>query len=308
MIKELFIATGKKSRVLVGDGSTATYTDMGLVDAGAVEIMDYTIRDWPISTMEQLAEGAWPKDPADPKSPLVPLTPDVASKLALTCFEGLAVCGLYIMGDKKGGLAYRAGQGEKIGQDSPIRIVDGAVDAAGRPVSKDTRTYGGNPISHFNVGQQRLRTIAERSKMLPGVVVWTSHEKTAENKMTGEKCIGPEGVGNADTPNWPRIFGNTLHFATVEKLVKQKDDHTGKEINWIDSAYRIYTRNHFRAEGGIYTKYLANTRIALPDMMPPFIEEDNPGEGILKFYRIIEEARQKSKALLVPQVTLPQAA
>lgn len=303
VIKALFLETGKKSRVLIGDGSLATYTDSGLVDAGAVECMDFTTRDWPISTMEQLAEGAWPADPLDPKSPLVPATPATIANLALTCFEGLSMVGTYIMGDKKGGLAYRSGRGEKIGQDSPIMITDADLDAAGRPI-KNTgsgRTYGGNPISHFNVGQMRLTGIVERSKMLPGWVIWTAHEKTAENKLTGEKVIGPEGVGNAGTPNMPRLFNNTWHFATAEKMVKEADEHTGQMINMIDAVYRVYTRNHFRAEGKVFTKYLATTRIAYPDMMPLYLESDIPGASVMKGYEIIKQSREKAKLELMPK-------
>lgn len=304
VIKTLFNQTGKRSRVLIGDGSLATYADMGLVDAGAVEWCDYTIRDWPISTLEQLAEGAWPADPLDPKSPLIAFNPKTADELALSCFEGLSVAGTYIMGDKKGGLAYRSGRGEKIGQDSPIMITDADLDAAGRPI-KDSgpgRQYGGNPISHYNVGQLRLASIVERSKMLPGVVIWTAHEKAAENKLSGEKVIGPQGVGEAATPNMPRAFGNTLHFATAEKQIKQKDAHTGVDVSMVDSEYRIYTRNHYRAEGKVFTKYLATTRISHPDMMPLFLESEKPGESILKFYEIIEQSKLKSKSELKPPV------
>lgn len=303
IIKKLFVTLGRVSRVLIGDGSMATYTDMGLVDVGAVELMDYTIRDWPISTLEQLAEGAWPADPLDPKSPLITLDKHPnREKLGLTGIEGLAMAGKYIMGDKKGGLAYRSGQGEKIGQDSPIKIVDADLLPNGQPKpgTGSGRTYGGNPISHYNVGQLRLASIIERSKMLPGWVIWTSHEKAAENKLTGEKVIGPEGVGEASTPNMPRAFGNTLHFATAEKMAKEKDAHTGVDINVIDSVYRIHTRNHYRAEGKVYTKYLATTRIAYPDMMPPYLESEEPGASILEFYDIIEKSKQRAKLEMVP--------
>lgn len=182
-------------------------------------------------------------------------------------------------------------------------ITDADLDAAGRPI-KNTgsgRTYGGNPISHFNVGQMRLTGIVERSKMLPGWVIWTAHEKTAENKLTGEKIIGPEGVGNAGTPTLPRMFNNTWHFATAEKMVKEADEHTGQQINMIDAVYRLYTRNHFRAEGKVFTKYLATTRIAYPEMMPLFLESDIPGASVMEAYAIIRASREKAKLELQPK-------
>lgn len=306
IIKTLFNATGKVSRVMIGDGSAATYQDMGLVDAGAVELMDYTIRDWPISTLEQLAEGAWPADPLDPKSKLIPASPQSMGNLALTCIEGISMAGLYIMGDRKGGLAYRASKGERIGGESEIKLVDGETNAAGvlltgAAQTGSGRTYGGHTISHYNVAQLRLANVIERSKLLPGWVIWTAHERPAENKLSGEKVIGPEGVGGAATPSLPRLFGNTLHFATAEKLLKEADEHTGQQINMIDSVYRIYTRNHFRAEGKVFTKYLATTRISHPEMMPAFLESEVAGESILEFYRLIEASRNKSREELKPK-------
>jgi hypothetical protein len=300
VMKKLYNETGKKSRVLIGDGSLATYMDMGLVEAGVVEGLDVTIRDWPIATMVQLAEGYWPAEPLDPKSKLIAPTPELLKPYAVLAIEGLSVAGVYIMGDKKGGLAYRAGQGERIGGESEIRIIEAELDAAGR-AKKDTgpgNAYGGHTISHFNVGQLRLANTIDRSKMWPGWVIWTGHERVSENKLTGEKIIGPEGVGNAATPSFPRVFGNTLHFATAEKVGKEVDAHTQAQISVIDSVYRIHTRNHFRAEGKTYTKYLATTRIAYPDMMPAYLESEVPGESILKFYDLIEQSKLKAKAEL----------
>ncbi len=306
VIKTLFNQTGKVSRVLIGDGSAATYQDMGLVDAGAVELMDYTIRDWPISTLEQLAEGAWPADPLDPKSKLLPATPQLLGNLALTCIEGISMAGLYIMGDRKGGLANRASKGERIGGESEIQLTDGDMDAAGRPLKGDAQTgsgrsYGGHTISHYNVAQLRLANVIERSKLLPGWVIWTAHERAAENKLTNEKVIGPEGVGGASTASMPRMFGNTLHFATAEKLGKEKDAHTGVEVSVVDAVYRIHTKPHYRAEGKVFTKYLATTRISHPEMMPPFLESEIAGASILEFYSIIEQSKAKAKAELKPK-------
>lgn len=309
VIAQLFQETGKKSRVLIGDGSAATYVDSGLVDAGACELMDYTIRDWPISTLEQLCEGAWPADPLDPKSKMMPATPHTMANLALTGIEGISMVGLYIMGDKKGGLAQRAGAGEKIGQDSPIQIIDGTVDAAGRWDKKEGtgRAYGGNPPSHYNVAQKRLAGIIERSKMLPGWVIWSAHERAAANKLTGETVIGPEGAGEAATAQLPRIFNNTLHFTTAEKAVKEADAHTGAQISMLDTVYRVYTRNHFRPEGKMFVKYLATTRIKYPDMMPLFLESDIPGHSILEFYRIIEQSRTRAATELAAARALKAA-
>ncbi len=69
----------------------------------------------------------------------------------------------------------------------------------------------------------------------------------------------------------------------------------------IDAEYRIYTRNHFRPEGKVFTKYLATTRISHPEMMPAFLESEVAGASILEFYRIIEASKLKAKGELKPK-------
>jgi hypothetical protein len=231
---------------------------------------------------------------------LLPLDPDRRDTLCLTAIEGISMMANYIMGDRKGGLAERAGRGEKIGQDSPIQIIDADLDPAGRAIkgTGSGLSYGGNPPSHYNVAQKRIAAIIERSKMLPGWVIWTAHERAAQNKLTGETIVGPEGAGEAATASFPRVFNNTLHFATVEKLTKEADSHTGAQVSMVDAEYRVYTRNHFRAEGKMYTKFLATTRIADPTLMPLYLE-GKQGEAIMEFYKILATSRQAAKDKLV---------
>lgn len=303
---KLFQETGKKTRVLVGDGSAATYE--ALVEAGIAEMMDYTIRDWPLSTLAQLCDGYWPADVDDPKSKMIAMTPQVFDTLGCYIIEGLAVASGYIMGDKKGGLAQRAAQGEKIGQDSPFMITDVDRNAAGMPIagSGTGLVFGGNPLSHFSVAQKRIVGFVEKSKGLPGWVIWTSHERMAEDKNSGQKLIGPEVAGGALTPVISRHFNDTLHFATVEKTVKEKDEFLAKQTDTVDAEYRIYTRDHFRTEGGFYTKYKAVTRHPDPTgklyggkPMPESFTADEPGVAILAFYRELKDARLKKVSVLM---------
>jgi hypothetical protein len=311
--KLIYESMGKKTRVLVGDGSKATYTESGMVDAGIIETLDYTPRDWPTSTLQQLCEGYWPADAEDPKSLLIAPKHDgnAAEKAAFEALksigvyiiEGVSVGGLYIMGDTKGGLAYRAGKGEKIGQDSPIRYVDAEVDALGnaKAGTGPGYTFGGNPISHYGVGQKRLLGVIERSKVLPmEFVLWTAHERAAEDKISKEQLIGPEAAGGAMTGNLQRYFNNTLHFATAEKRTKgDKDDFTGKLVEDLDVEYRIWTRDHFSAQGNVTAKYKAVTRGVSAADMPHYFSDENPGDSIEKFYRTISEIRKKRAAAVL---------
>ncbi len=263
----------------------------------AMDYYDYSIHDYPISTMEQLAEGAWPLDPLDPKCKFAPATPESMGNLALTCFEGLMVAGDYIMGDRLGGFANRASKGERIGGASEIILIDGELNAAGKWDGKSGtgRSYGGHTQSHYGQGQERLFGAVKRSKGLPGWVIWTSHERFAEKA----RVIGPASIGEAGVANTPLHFGNTLHFVTAECQKKQVDPHTQKSISVIDVEYRIHTRKHFQAEGTVLVPCLAVSRVDHPDMMPSFLTSDVPGESIQEFYRIVEKSKEKSKAGLV---------
>lgn len=304
VIRTIYEETGKTARVLIGDGSGATYES--LVAAGIVEMADYTIRDWPLSTMSQFCEGYWPEDPLDPKSKMVPITAPQHAKLGVYVIEGLSVGANYIMGDKKGGLAERGGRGEKIGQDSPIQIIDLDRNAQGNTVagSGPGLQFGGNSLAHYGVAQRRMLGLVEKSKALPGWVIWTAHERPSEDKVSGQKLIGPEVAGGALTASVSRVFNNTLHFTQAQKTDKKADEHTGKQVDVIDAEYRIYTRDHYRPEGNTFVQYKAVTRHPDPTgkrlgvELPLFFESDVPGKSIIDFYENIKRARVADTAAI----------
>lgn len=299
VIKQIHHETGKKARVLIGDGSGATY--QAFVDAGIVEMMDYTIRDWPLSTLDLLSQGYWPEDVDDPTSKLVAMKPEQFANIGLYAIEGLSVGAVYVMGDKKGGFAERAGKGEKIGQDSPIMIKDLERNpTTGQYIERSGpgTVFGGNALAHYGVAQKRMLGFVEKSKGLPGWVIWTAHERSSEDKVSNQKLIGPEVAGGALTASLSRYFNDTLHFATAEKTVKAKDEHTEKQVDVIDAEFRIYTRDHFRPEGNSFVKYKAVTRHPDPNgeqfgsKLPLFFENPTPGASILEFYQHIRTVRE----------------
>lgn len=298
VIINIFNTTGKKARILVGDGSGATYG--GLVAAGVAEIIDYTTRDWPLSTLSQLCQGFWPADPLDPKSKMLPMTPDKFKELGICVIEGLSVGAEYVMGDKKGGFSERAARGEKIAGDSPIQLIDAERNAQGIiiPGSGSGLAFGGVTLGGYGHAQRRMLGFIEQSKGLPGWVIWTAHERVAEDKNTNQKVMGPEVAGGALTTKLSRYFNNTLHFATAEKTKKVTDDHTGKSVDIIDAEYRIYTKDHFRAEGNTFVKYKAVSRTPDPQALPTYFTSDDPHESIINFYRNVKEARAKDMAKL----------
>lgn len=229
------------------------------------------------------------------------------NNIAIWAFEGLSVAGSYIMGNVKGGLAYRGGKGEKIGQDSPIRIVDGEVDKLGNPKDPNAQVHGGNPLAHFGVAQRMILGFIERTKALPGDFVFTTaHERSAEDKVTKESIIGPEAAGGALTPVLQRYYGNTLHFVVAEKRAKTKDDFNQKLTDDLDTEHRIYTKAHISAS--TFQKYTAVTRGGLTEEeMPAYIVSEKPGDGLLEFYNRLATAKAKRRSsITVP--ALPVAA
>jgi len=278
--------TGKKARVAVGDGSAVTYTDSGLVDAGVIELADFSIRPEPLSTMRQFAEGAWPEDPEDPNSPMIALTAAKAAEYCANVFEGIAVGAQYVSGDKPGGLADRGAKGEKIGQDSPIRIKD----------EKSKLEFGGNPMSHFGVAQRQVLSWIERSKMLPGFVYWTTHERVAEDKIAQEPIVGPEVIGSALTANLARYFSDLLHFTTAMTTKKVTDPTTKKSIDIVDVEYRMYTRDHMDPDGTTFKRFRAGARTPMPADMPPYLvgDKDDPFNVLVKYYATLAKAKQKN--------------
>lgn len=316
VIKLMNEATGKKARVFLGDGSQATYDDSGLVDAGIIETLDFGARDWPTSTLNQLAEGWWPADPQDPKSPLIAPTPASIANIGVLVGEGLSVGGLYIMGDSKGGLAYRAARGEKIGTEVSYRYIDGETDALGNFKDNKDHTngpgmaFGANGLAHYGAAQKRILGVVERSKSVPvDYMIWTAHERAAEDKLTKETIVGPEVAGGALTANMQRHFNNTLHFVTAEKRGKETDEFSLKLITDLDVVYRIYTRDHFSPQGTVQIKFKACTRgmaagngpiydktgklISDDDTMPLFFTGARPGDAIEAFYARLKGIRAR---------------
>lgn len=305
MAETIFRETGKRTRIVVGDGSALTYEH--LVEAGVADILDFSTRSWPQATLIQLSKGYWP----NAKDDLVPTDAATKATIGLYIFEGLSVAGAYILGLVEGGLAWRAARGEKIGQESPIRIVDGVVDPKTNTVVSGTgMTFGGNPPSHYGVAQRTLQECLNNSKGLKVPVIWTAHEATnnPENDLNKELLVGPEVVGKALTSTIQRSFNNTLHFCTVSKRTKQQDSFTGKAVDDLDVEHRIYTRDHFSAAGASLTRFKACTRGA-DAQVPQYVTGGAPGMAVLAYYEMLAAMRSaRTASLTAATVTTPPSA
>lgn len=308
LLEQMYRETGKKSRIVIGDGSLLTYQH--LIDAGVAEAIEYAWRPWPLDTLMKLASGFWPANPSDPESPLLAPSKNILD-VGGYVFEGLSVAASYILGNVKGGLANRSGQGEKLGQDSPIRIVEGEIDQkTGQliPGSGPGSKFGGNPPAHYNIAQRNIVGIVQQSRGLPAqIVVWTAHEATNDpekDSLVKEQIVGPEVAGKALTSSIQRIFQNTLHIQTVAKRTKVDDTFIGRKVDELDLDYRLYTRDHFNANGMIMTRYKGCTRSVNGDF-PQFFTSSEPGMAILEYYRVLAESTAaKKRALTTFEETL----
>jgi hypothetical protein len=306
LIEQLYRETGKTSRVVLGDGSMLSYQH--LIDAKIVEVVEYSWRPWPFDTLMKLASGYWPADASDPTAPLLPPT-EATLQVGGYVFEGLSVAANYIMGNIKGGMAWRSGQGEKMGQESPIRIVEADLDPkTGLPIpnSGPGTKFGGNPPAHYNMVQRNIVGLIQQSRGLPGrLVIWTAHEAINDpekDALVKEQLIGPEVAGKALTGNIQRFFTNTLHLQTVAKRVKVDDSFTGRKVDELDLEYRLYTRDHFNANGSIMTRYKACTRTIGPEF-PQFFTSSEPGKAILDYYEAVAASWKQKLAAVTTSTT-----
>lgn len=301
-MKKAWEEKGQKSRAIVGDASAGPYISSGLVGAGVLEVVDYSARDWPSSTLEALLTGSWPADVTDPTSPLLEPThkDNLAKSTNLGVFgaEGIGVMCNYLASNRKGGYAYRAARGEKMGQDAPFKIVDAELNNLGQPI-KDSGPggrFGAIAQAHYGFAQTTMMDLIPRSRSLQvGHLIWTSHERVAENKKSGEKLIGPEVFGEALTPTIGKMFNHVWHFQTATKRIKgQKDTHTEKIVDDLDVDYRVWTRPHVSPDVATSLIYMAVTRGVSASEFPHYHEAATPGDSVNYLYGLIEE-RQRSR-------------
>lgn len=260
MALQIHKKTGKKVRVYVGDGSLMSYD--GLISAGVVEGMEFSHRDWPFIVCQQICEGWFPSDPNDPNSPLVPPDKNGIQDIGGHIIEGAAVMARYMMGGIKGGLANLSAEGHKIGQDTPFTVPQGEKNAKGEFINGG-KNFGGNPMAHYNVAQNAVTDNVQRSKRLGMYVIWTSHEYTNDpdkSQLQKELIVGPEVVGKSLTASFQRMFGNTLHFQTVAKRGREKDDFTGRDVVDLGLDYRIWSQDHFSPDNNTTIRYKGITR------------------------------------------------
>jgi hypothetical protein len=260
-----------KTRVYHGMGGEETIyaaIDQGELPEDAIELLDYTPLPHANETCQMMVEGKlydhdknkWLSGPLD--------------GIGLFVFEGLTPMANYLLRE----LANLAANGlGKFGQDTPIMYTSGQLK------------MGGNPPSHFGIVQRDILRYVEESRRLPGWIIWTAHEREAEDKETQEKLIGPDVAGKALTGKIGGSFGNTIHLDSASKKIKARDNISGKDIDVLVSERRAYFAEHFDPDAAVLKKYFANNRAFNPDRLPKigYLTPPDP----LKFYQLLQGAK-----------------
>ena len=245
LIEQMYRETGKKARLVIGDGSLMTYRH--LLDAGIAESVSFQARSWPTSVLNKLVSGWWPS-PADRtqrESGAVlqpPVADEIKDTVGIYVFEGISTAAAYMIGNIKGGCAWNAARGNKIGQDAPYRVIDAELDPkTGQPVagSGEVDKWGGTAPSHYLYVQTNLPGFILQSSAFACHVIWTAHESTNDpekSQLVKEQIVGPEVIGKALTDKIQRIFQNTVHMQSVaNELNKTMNSRAEKWMIWISN-------------------------------------------------------------------------
>jgi hypothetical protein len=165
-----------------------------------------------------------------------------------------------------------------------------AVDIGGGKRSHGTQT-GWAPYNHATT---LLMGCKRRSESL-GNVIWTTHERDAEDKVNNdEKWIGPDVAGKALTTKIAGMFGNTWHFTTVQKKSKAKDAFSGADIHKVETLRRVYTCSHFDPDGTVQRQYVGNNRV---HGLKEYYDLDNIGAG-LKLWEDLARLKREANEVL----------
>ena len=305
LAKHFYEKTGKSTRVYIGDGGGETYNTEGLVDDGIIELFDYSVLSFPQTVLKLMTKYWWPKDWRDPASKLVAPSADLFDKYAMMVFEGGTVIGNWLLSDTPGGFAWHAAHSTGFGgvkdDEDLLNYTDSFKEVEGSIA--DEQMQGVNAPKHYQYVQKQILNAIRKSKMFPGLVMWTFHPTEGPDKsagaesgrfgeIKGKKVIGPDAGGRALASTLPKEFGHFLHADQVSILKEVKDETSHQLVKSITKEFRLYTRRHFDPEKVVLTEYIAGTRS--PSVKDYYVSK-TPGDSLLQFYQAVADGRAQAK-------------
>jgi hypothetical protein len=234
------------------------------IDEGIVEVWKVNTRPYPFETLRKAADGYWPENPKDPASPLVAPDPETFSNY-IRAYEGMGTFAKYIVSNHhEGGLLDRAGRGDIIGPvQEHIQFQDGETG------------IGGMCWAHYNIAQNEILGLVQRSQKYPGYVIWTSHED--DGKVKGKAPVmGPEVIGSQVTSIIGREFSDVWHISGFPTDYLQEDG-TVRRI----TERRLYLKDHILTEGGLVYKSKNSAGLRVQDKVPDYINMSKNGLPLL---------------------------
>lgn len=253
------------------------------INLGLIEVVDLRgANPW---MLQWTTEGKLPisDNPADREKKWI-VNAERNARVGGWVFEGFTSFGLAMLGD----LAQRAGCGEKIGQDAPIKLQGNAQLAGMKTIGADGITIGSNSPAHFGVVQSRLQALAFISFQLPGIVCWTALDQRGSDAESMAAVVGPDLMGKAKTAQAPQWFVWSFHLV-----------HTPQEGSKA-AEHRMYLTGHkdSTTPGAIA---LANNRMPLRAVLTEKERVISP-TSLKRAFEVLEGAEQNATTALAKEL------
>ena len=194
----------------------------------------------PLPMLRKVSQGYWPVNPEEPDVSKIDFRPIDWSEVGAAAVEGFTSIGQMLMrhaADKN----LKTGESGTSPFSQPIRV-NGEVQY---------ETFAGNSQGHYNFVQNQLYGLTMNFISWPvRYVLFTGHEKKAEDQKTKATEYGIAVPGNAVTSLVPTWIGDCIHAQDyqVRRMVQVpkiggKPSET-EDIEVVDTVCRYYFKKH----------------------------------------------------------------
>ena len=279
---------GKKWRLIHSDGGGyAPFVDSGLVQAGVVEIFDFSSWPYSLSGWRWLQRGYWPRDLGKgmqfSSSPEFMTTPEEWNGIAGYIHEGIASEGETLK-------THVSNQKEKVGFKNSYVYEENGEEFRGL----DEGHYGLIQKEIFSGHMKGFNTLPIPWLVYTSLVGMGKDKQRNVGGVDTTYVYGPQIVGNAATPSAPQWFMDCLHLSK-EKFKKHNPDHTlGEEM---EGMVAWFTQHNDSVTG---MPYLCKCRL-LPELYPELLRYFPYGfvplgfnHGIDNYFRVLDSLMKKA--------------
>lgn len=265
----------KKGRIITADGGGIhPFEASGWLDSGQVQHFNLIGRKTPLADCRRLSKGYWPI--GDEFRAEEKFRSWEKENVGIGIIDG-------ITGTAKVLLGHMQTSEDKVGFKEAWKY------------EEDGETFKGLTEGHYGIVQRELYSLIQNFNTLPvDILMYTARVGKGERKRNKESVYGPQGAGNADTPDIPSWVHDTLHLERVNITAKNKEgDKVTQErvVAWF--------QEHKDPETDV--PYLAKCRL-MPELMPELLKRYPKGwmlmrydKGLAEYLDVIEELEGKGK-------------